>query len=96
MHMITQPLLAQLTRNDFNVPKTDVTAGTFSTAMQIVAGFAGGVALLLIVIAGLKYVLAQGNPQETAKAKNTILYALVGLVVSVSAYSIIAFVISKV
>ena len=63
-----------------------------ANALNLVFGVAGAVAVIIIAIAGLKYVVSQGNPQETAKAKDTILYALVGLVVCVLAFTITSFV----
>jgi len=49
----------------------------------------GAVALVMIIIGGLRYVLSAGNPQAAASAKNTILYAIIGLVVAFLAYAII-------
>jgi len=66
-----------------------------TNALQIVFGVAGAIAMLIIVVSALKYVLSQGNPQETAKAKDTILYALVGLVVCALAFSIVTFVVER-
>ncbi len=41
-----------------------------------------GVAVLLIAIAGLQYALAQGDPEKIKKAGQSVLYALVGVVVA--------------
>ena len=54
---------------------------TIQTALQIAFGIAGAIAVIIIIIAGLRYTISSGNPQEAAKAKNAILYAVVGLVV---------------
>ena len=64
--------------------------------LQIVFGVLGAVAVLIIVIAGLQYVLSGGDPQKTSRAKDTILYAAIGLVVAVMAFTIVTFVIGKV
>jgi multisubunit Na+/H+ antiporter MnhB subunit len=64
--------------------------------MNIVFGAAGAICLLIIVMAGLRYTMSQDNPQETARAKNQIIYALVGLVVVLTAASIINFVLKSV
>ncbi len=42
---------------------------------------AGAVAVLFIILGGIKYSTSQGNPNDTQKAKETIIYALVGLVI---------------
>lgn len=87
----------QVEPGDFpTIPKGNgVTADTVAHVMQIILGVAGGAALLIITIAGLQYVLSRGNPQETARAKNTILYALVGLLVSMGAFMIVTFVVGR-
>ena len=78
-----------------NLPQP--TAGT--TAIQdilaIAFGTIGALAVLMIVISGLRYITSAGNPEQTAKAKNGIIYALVGVVVAISAESIIFFVANR-
>lgn len=63
------------------------------TAVQIVLAVMGSVAVLIIVISGLRYILASGDPGKMAQAKNAIIYALVGLAVLLSAFSIVTFVV---
>lgn len=61
-----------------------------------VATFAVGlVSVLLILIGGLRYVLSSGDPQATAGAKNTIIYAIVGLIIAIVARSIVVFVLTR-
>jgi len=50
---------------------------------------------MMIVISGFRFIVGQGSPQETAKARNTIVYALVGLVVALTAEAIVALVLGK-
>lgn len=70
--------------------------GQLQQILQIVLGIFGAVAVLIIVIAGLKFVTSAGNPQSASKARNTILYAVVGLVVISAAEVIVSFVLGKV
>lgn len=53
----------------------------------------GAVAVIMIVIGGLKYVLSNGDQSQITSAKNTILYSVVGLVVAIMANAIVNFVI---
>lgn len=69
---------------------------TIAAIINIVLNIVGAIALLIITFAGLKYVLSRGEPQATAKAKDTILYALVGLAVVIMGRVIVAFVFNKV
>jgi len=82
--------------NDLRVPKPKLTENSVQNVIRLAFGFAGAIAVLMVTIAGFKYVLSQGNPQETAKAKNTILYALIGLVVCLIAVSAVTYFMNKV
>jgi len=79
-----------------SLPQTPADAGSVKTVLSIVFGIVGGLSLLFVTIGGLRYVISQGDPQAVSKAKNTILYALVGMVVAIAAEAIITFVIGKV
>lgn len=57
---------------------------------------AGAIALLVVTVGGFKYVTSHGDPSGTAQAKNTILYALIGLVVCIIGASIVNFVVGRV
>jgi hypothetical protein len=81
--------------NDLNIPKGDFTSSTTASALRLFFGVVGAVAVLIITIGGFRYVISQGNPQETAKAKNAIMYAVVGLVICVAAFGIIEYVIPR-
>lgn len=53
---------------------------------------AGAIAVIVIIVGGIRYILSQGNAQSVTAAKDTILYAVIGLVVVVLAYAIVNFV----
>jgi hypothetical protein len=76
---------------DVNLPHVQATSVQFAQIMQIILGIVGAVAVLVLILAALKFITAQGNPQETAKARNTIVFAAVGIAVIASAEAIIAF-----
>ncbi len=63
--------------------------------LNTVFGILGGVAVIFVIVGGLKYVIGSGKPDDLQKAKNTILYAVVGLVISLFAMAIVNFVISS-
>ncbi len=52
----------------------------------------GAIAVIVIVIGGIKYATSDGDSGKVTSAKNTILYAVVGLVVAILAYAIVNFV----
>lgn len=57
---------------------------------------AGAIAVIMIVVGGIRYVTSDGDPGRTSKAKDTVMYALVGLVVASMAYALVNFIIAKV
>ncbi len=81
-----------------NTGLPNVTAGSdqLSKVLQIVFGIIGAVALIWVIIAGLQFVTSQGDPQATAKARQTIIYAIIGLVIALSAEVIVKFVLGRV
>lgn len=55
----------------------------------------GAVSVVMIIIGGIRYVVSAGEGSAVKGAKNTILYAVVGLVVALLAYAIVNFVITS-
>ena len=53
----------------------------------------GLVAVLFIIIGGFQYITSAGNPENVSKAKNTILYAIIGIIVTLLSYAIVKFII---
>src|SRR4029079_14361387 len=54
---------------------------TIADIINILSVAVGIVAVIMIIIAGLRYVTSAGNPEAAKGARNTILYAVIGLVV---------------
>lgn len=80
----------------FDVPRTPLSNNSVENVLQIVFGVAGAVTLVVLLLASLKYITSRGEPGDVAKAKNTIIYAVIGLVVIASAFTIVSFVVDKV
>ena len=55
----------------------------------------GVVAIIMIIISGIKYVTSSGDASKIASAKNTLMYSIVGLIVAIASYAIVEFVLSK-
>jgi type IV secretory pathway VirB2 component (pilin) len=77
------------------LPQSHASGVQIHNVLQIVLGILAALAVLMIVIAGLRFITAQGNPQETAKARGTIVYALIGLVLAMIAEGFVSFVLDK-
>jgi NhaP-type Na+/H+ or K+/H+ antiporter len=80
----------------YKIPKTQAGSTQLQTVLTFFFGLIGAVALLVITIAGLQYIVSQGDPQKTAKAKDAILYAVIGLAIAVSGATIVRLVIGNV
>lgn len=70
---------------------TTMATNIINTALMIV----GVLAVAMIIFSGISYVTSAGDKAKTTKAKNTLIYSIVGLVVAISAYAIVNFVLSK-
>ena len=62
--------------------------------LQVVFGILGGIAVIMIVIGGFMYSVSAGDAGKVKNAKNTILYAVIGLVIALFATAIVSFIAS--
>ncbi|MDB5168022.1 MAG: conserved rane protein of unknown function [Candidatus Saccharibacteria bacterium] len=69
--------------------------GIFSTITNVLLFVIGAISVIMIIIGGLRYVISGGDSSNVTAAKNTILYAVVGLIVALFAYAIINFVLTS-
>lgn len=70
--------------------------GLFTRIVQIIVWLVAVVSVLMIVIGGFRYVVSGGDSNAVSGAKNTIIYALIGLVVAFFAQVIVSFVLSQI
>ncbi|HEY5668309.1 MAG TPA: hypothetical protein VIR03_04045 [Candidatus Saccharimonadales bacterium] len=77
------------------LPKVTADSGKIQTILSTVFVITGAIAMLVITIAGFRYSISHGDPKLISQSKNAILYAVIGLVVSISAFAIINFVITR-
>ena len=74
----------------------DTVNNLLTDIINIFSLIVGVVAVIMIIIGGLKYITSGGESSNITGAKNTILYAVIGLVVVALAQFIVKFVLSKV
>ena len=55
----------------------------------------GIVAVIFLIIGGVLYATSQGDASKLTKAKNTVIYSLVGLIISIFAFAITSFVLNS-
>lgn len=76
----------------------DDTAPTLTDYIQLIINallfIIGILAVIMIIVGGIRYVTSAGDSNAATAAKNTIMYAVVGLLIAAVAYAIVNFVIS--
>lgn len=92
--MIKNWLFAAEVNISDSLPNVSADSDRIQTAVSIVFGIMGAVAVLIIVIAGIKFIISRGDPQAIATARRAILYSVIGLIVLVLAFSIVSFTIN--
>lgn len=69
--------------------------GSLSTIVNVLLFILGAIAVIMVVVGGIRYVTSDGDPGKAKSARDTILYAIVGIVVALLAYAIVNFVIKS-
>lgn len=88
--------LAQLgSPDELGIPDQDLTAGSVTTFLNGVYFIAGFLAVLMIIIGSINFVISSGDSSKTTKARNTILYSVIGLVIVALAFAITQFVVTE-
>ena len=65
---------------------------TIKNVTNMLVFIIGAIAVIMIIIGGIRYVTSAGDQAAITGAKNTILYAIVGVIVALAAYAIVNFV----
>lgn len=86
---------ADVTVDVDNIPKVNANAASVGAILSGVFTLIGGLAVLFLLIGAVRYVTSNGDQSQLSLAKNTIVYAVVGIVISLSAFAIVQFVIGQ-
>ncbi len=65
--------------------------GIFTTITNLLLFVVGALSVVMVIVGGLRYVVSGGNSASVTAAKNTILYAIVGVIVAFLAYAAVNF-----
>ena len=79
-----------------NVQEDNSLIPTVQQIINVVLGLLGLVAVAMIIMGGVQYMTSSGDTTKVTKAKNTILYGIVGLVIALLAFAIVNFVLEGV
>ena len=78
---------------DPNSPTVNSTIKTVVTLLSFVVGI---LSVIMIMVGGLKYITSGGDSAKVTSAKSTILYAVIGIVITVLAQVIVRFTLNKI
>jgi len=70
--------------------------GLITNIINVFSAIVGSVAVIMIIIGGFRYITSAGDSNSVGGAKNTILYAIVGLIIVVFAQIIVRFVLQRI
>jgi hypothetical protein len=101
--LAAEPALAQPVNVFRNCPAGSVCAGGgqndllafISRVISALLILVGAISVIAIIVGGLKYITANGDASAITQAKNTLIYAVVGLIVSLASYAIVGFVVGS-
>lgn len=67
----------------------------FKTITNVLLFIIGAVSVIMLIIGGIRYTVSAGDSSAVTAAKNTIMYAIVGIIVAILAYAVVNFVITS-
>lgn len=70
--------------------------GVFTRFTNIALYVVGAISVIMLIWGGLRYITSGGDSKKVTDAKNTVLYAIIGLIIAVLAYAIINFVLTTI
>lgn len=75
---------------------TNAVPDIITNIVYSVIAVVGIISVIYVVIGSIKYISSSGDPEKTKTAKKTILYALIGMIISALAFAIVNFTISRI
>ena len=60
--------------------------------LQVAISIVGIVSVVMIIVAGQRFITAQGDPAQVQQSKNMILYSVIGLIVAILSFAIVTFI----
>ena len=69
---------------------------TMNTIINVAIGLIGFIAVVVIILGGVQYTTSAGDAGKVKKAKDTIMYGIIGLVIALLAFAIVNFILGNV
>ncbi len=68
--------------------------GIFTQITNTILAAVGLIAVIMLIFGGIRYIISGGDQKKVTDAKNTILYAIIGLIIALLSYAIVNFVLN--
>ncbi len=68
---------------------------TLNNIINMIIGIVGLITVIMIIVGGIMYAISSGDSGKTKKAKDTIMYGIIGLVIAILAFAIVNFIIGN-
>lgn len=85
---------AKISAGEVGIPATDA-GKVIANGLNVFYFISGAIAVIVIILSGLTFVISRGDPGSIKKAKDTLLYAVAGLIVILCAFAITQFIIGS-
>ena len=83
------------TSESTGLPNVTADSNQVQQVLQIVFAVIGVVALIFVIIGGIQFITSQGDPQSATRGRQTVIYAVIGLVIALAAEALVIFVLGK-
>ncbi|PKL72442.1 hypothetical protein CVV26_01595 [Candidatus Kuenenbacteria bacterium HGW-Kuenenbacteria-1] len=93
--LTTNELLSNDVMGKSGLPMSTDLKGTIMRVVNVVLGFLGVIAVIIIIIGGFKYMTGGGSEEKSTEARQFIIAGIIGLAIVLSAYAIANFVIKE-
>jgi hypothetical protein len=87
---------AKVGANSVSNGQTDDLTGTVNSIINVVIFVIGFVAVAMVILGGVQYSTSSGDSAKVKKAKDTIMYGIIGLIIAILAFAIVNFVLQGV
>lgn len=78
------------------LPQVDAGPDTLKNVVSVATVVVGGLSVLFLLIGAARYATSAGDSGQIKQARDTILYSVIGLIISVSAFFIVQFVLGSI
>lgn len=72
--------------------KTENLGQAFANVTAAIMGVIGGLAVIFLIVSGIQMVASHGNAQKYERARLSLMYSVVGIIVAIAAYTVVAFI----